>query len=61
MELIYRGQTFAYNTRQPLAYEKPCTINWRYRVPNEKYQESYLLKKNYQQPKAINWRWQVPT
>ncbi|GFE67929.1 hypothetical protein [Chroococcus sp. FPU101] len=59
MELIYRGQTFPYHSRQVIAYEKPHTINWRYRVAGEKYEDNNLPKMTYQQPKVINWRWQT--
>jgi hypothetical protein len=61
MLLIYRGHTFQRLVELEKPYRHPVALNWRYRLPDRRYDECSRSRPTYHPPRAINWRWQPPS
>jgi hypothetical protein len=59
MQLIYRGQTFAYTPTPVATYHKPYALNWRYQVPGETYGDLPRTISPPRPPQGLNWRYQI--
>ncbi len=59
VKIICRNVIYQCIVAETAPYKKPRSLNWRYQVPGETYNQlSEIVDFQYQQPRAINWRWQ---